>query len=96
MGLEPKLQEERREAGEYSWVGGSVSGCWGHLTCGGLYVGQLWFLQSQDKPVHHLEVLLAPNRGPSRLQWLCQKHVANAAWDFRRLPPHVAGSDACA
>lgn len=30
----------------------------------GFYVGQLWVLQSQDKPIHHSEALLAPRTGP--------------------------------
>ena len=65
--------------GKDSWFGGSVPGCWCHLTCvgwrrtrddGWLLCGQVWFLPSQNKPIHHSEVLLAPETGP-RLQWLC-------------------------
>lgn len=77
--MDPKLPEEGRETGEDSWVGGSASGClassylWrpgkGPGMTAGFYVGHLWVLQSQDKPIHHWEALLAPRTGPGGYAW---------------------------
>lgn len=59
----PKIQEEGCEVGGDSWVGGSFSGCWAHLTLeapekgpgvmADFYAVRVWFLQSQDKLAYH-------------------------------------------